>query len=344
MNRTVYLLLACVLMPGASLFADDVATPANDNGTSWLAMADDMPAVDATDDKADAPETHQDTQKAGSPPPLPFHSLEGYSGGAITPMAYICNCDTSMTCPVGKPSVAYTFLSLGNKKLNAFSVSETFLGRFEFSYGFQHLFVGNLKDAVSKAGLDLGRNDVWLHTWSLRANLIQENEFDLPLPAVTVGVHAKYNEGISQMDRSLGGALKTINYDGNCGVDYTLTATKMFPELAFGRPIILTGGMRITNAAQTGLLGFGESYKAFFEGSVVYLPFDNIALAYEYRQKESPYDKIEGLIGEEDDWHVFSASWIVNDNITITGVYGMLGMIANGRVDDAFGIQLKYEF
>ena len=41
------------------------------------------------------------------PPPLPFHSIEGVGGGAITPMAYLVN--PGDECHVfGKPAVALT--------------------------------------------------------------------------------------------------------------------------------------------------------------------------------------------------------------------------------------------
>lgn len=69
-----------------------------------------------------------------------------------------------------------------------------------------------------------------------------------------------------------------------------------------GHPLILTAGARATQGAQLGLLGFDDDYHVTFEGSVAYLPFDWLVLAYEFRQKPDPYGQIPGLIGDEDHW------------------------------------------
>jgi hypothetical protein len=279
----------------------------------------------------------------GKAPPLPFHCIEGYSGGPITPMAYLCN-PGAKGAVCSTPTVSYTFLSLGEKQLHAVSVTQVFFNRLELGYAYNYFNVGTLYDDISKAGLDMGRDHVHLHHFNVRFNLLPENSFDLPLPAVTGGVHFKYNQGIKSIDHALGGALKSIGYEKDNGVDYTLTATKMFPKLAFGRPIILTGGLRLSNAAQLGYLGFGGECNATFEGSVAYLPLDNLCLAYEFRGKNNPYNRLQELVDDEDHWQVLSASWIVNDRFTITGIYGMLGNIANARADCSLGIQVKYEF
>jgi len=293
-----------------------------------------------------APAAEEASEAPAAPPPLPFHCIEGYSGGPITPMAYLCNTENKDVTPdgVGLPSAAYTFVNLGTKEMHVVSFSQTFLERFEFGYAFQHLDTGSLHDDLRDAGLNMGERYVGLHHFNFRAMLLEENSFDLPLPAVTAGVHFKFNEEMDSIDRSLGGAFTNIGYSDDFGIDYTLTATKMFPKLAAGRPLILTGGLRLSRAAQLGLLGFGDDYKATFEGSVACMPLDQLCLAYEYRMKNNPYHKINGLVEEEHDWHAFSANWIVNDRVTITGLYGMFGNIANTREDSVLGLQVKYEF
>jgi len=52
---------------------------------------------------------------------------------------------------------------------------------------------------------------------------------------------------------------------------------------------------------------------------------------------------IPQLIGKEDNWHAWSASWIVNKHLTITGVLGVLGNIANASSDCSLGFQVKWE-
>lgn len=288
---------------------------------------------------ADTPEA----QPAGEPPPLPFHSIEGCSGAPITPMAYLCNAGPA-GCKVGKPSVGYTYINLGSKHLHAVSVTQTFFGRLELGYAFNCFNLGSLGDDVHKAGLSIGTGSVNLHHFNARLLLLPENSFDLPLPAVTAGVHFKYNDGIEKINRHLGGALKSIGYDKNYGTDFTLTATKMFPTLAFGRPVIASVGLRNSRAAQIGLLGFGDECSTTVEGNLACLVTDNLALAYEFRQKENPYHQIPKLIGREQNWHAFSLSWVANENITLTGFWGVLGNVANARADDAFGVQIKFEF
>ena len=174
--------------------------------------------------------------------------------------------------------------------------------------------------------------------------LIPEDSFDLPLPAITVGAHFKYNEGVRNINKSLDNTLDSLGYDTHYGMDFTLTATKMFPKLCFGRPVILTAGIRNSRASHLGLLGFGDSCSMTVEGSVAYLPIDNLCLAYEFRQKNNPYDRLAKLIDREHNWHAFSASWIVNDHLTVTGVYGMFGNVLNARADCSLGVQVKYEF
>ena len=332
------IIIGCLVLSLTTLTAWAEAATSTDGSGSWLAMGEKMEADAAVGEPV---KSEPEPEKEG--PPLPFHCIEGYSGGAITPLAYICN-----ACPkgqiLGKPSVAYTFVLLGSRKLHVVSVVQPFLERFEFGYAYNRLDVGSLHDDITKAGLNLGRDHVQLHHFNLRCQILPENSFDLPLPAVTAGVHFKYNDGIARMDRSLGGALKTIGYHRNEGTDFTLTATKMFPKLAFGRPVILTAGLRNSRASQLGLLGFGDSCATTVEGSVVYLPLDNVALAYEFRQKNSPYHQLPKLIGREQAWHAFSTSWIINNNLTLTGALGVFGNIANARDDCAFIVQVKYEF
>ena len=344
----VVTMLAVLAVPAFG--GDGKAAPPSNNWLDSLAVlaavaGDDKPATGplvgtGAAGAAEAP------KKPKSSPPLPFHCIEGYSGGAITPMAYLCNAEKRDGCPdwLGLPSVAYTFWNIGSKELHVVSVTQPFLKRFEFGYAYMNLDTGSLFRDVRKAGLDMGERHVGLHHFNLRAMLLEENSFDLPLPALTAGIHFKYNDAMDDIDRNLGGAFTNIGYDDNFGIDYTLTATKMFPKLAFGRPVILTGGLRLSKAAQLGLLGFGDEYRASFEGSVAYLPIDQLCLAYEYRMKRNPYREIPGLVEDEDDWHAISASWIINDHLTLTGVLGVVGNVVNAREYSTLGVQLKYEF
>jgi len=337
---------ACLLMSATAATAQ---TTSGAGQGSWLAA---VAAAEAETQPAD--EHHDHEHDADGRPsaadckcvPLPFHCIEGYSGGAITPLAYLCN---YCNCGCGGkhltyPTVSYSYMNISTKHLHTFAITQSFYNRIEFGYAVNHLTIGSLYDDIKKVGMDTVRDDVYLHHFNVRAKLIEENDFGLPLPAVTAGVHFKYNHGVDQMNRRVNKAFTAIGYDKNCGTDFTLTMTKMFPKLLCGRPVILTGGLRLSKASQLGLLGFGHSYRATFEGSVVALPTDWLVVGYEFRQKKNPYREIPGLVESEDNWHALSASVIVNKHLTISALAGFCGHIANANADTTWGLQIRYEF
>ena len=226
-------------------------------------------------------------------------------------------------------------------------ISETFAGRVEFGYGASRLGLGTLPGAIRDATtVDIARTDLWMHNFNVRLLLVKENTClgGVALPAVTAGVHVKVNDGIRDINQRLGGALSAIGYQRENGEDFTLTATKTVTPDVLGRPVILTAGLRGSQAAQLGLLGFGSEYHATFEGSVLFLPFDWLVLAYEFRQKPDPYGQIPGVIGDENNWHGFDAAVILNQHTTFCGGYGLLGTVADTEENGVWWLQLKHEF
>jgi len=290
-------------------------------------------------------------QEDAKAPPLPFHSIEGYGGGAITPMAYLVN-PGAPGCVFGKPAAALSVGNFGDKQLSAITVTETLYDRIELGYGCDRLSLGDLpNDIQSSTGMDTETGDVWLHNFNVRLLMVKENTelAGIPLPAITAGVHFKYNDGIAQINNNLGGALSTIGYRANNGVDFTLTATKNIAKIV-GRPLFITAGLRESEAAQLGFLGFGDTYHMTFEGNVVYMPTDRIVLGYEFRQKMDPYDTLasnepgEFLVGPEDSWHAIDAAYILNKHTTFCVGWGHLGNLVNSEANNSWWLQLKYEF
>jgi hypothetical protein len=284
-------------------------------------------------------------------PPLPFHTIEGYGGGAITPIAYMVNPGPEGQF-FGKPAAALSVGNFGDKQLTAITVTETLFQRLELGYGCDRLGLGDLpNDVQHSTTMDMESGDVWLHNFNARFLLVKENAEPegFPLPAVTAGVHVKVNNGISTINDNLGGALNTIGYHNNVGVDFTLTVTKKFANV-LGRPLILTGGLRESQGAQLGFLGFGNKYYTTFEGNAVYMVTDHIVLAYEFRQKTNPYDLLassepgEWLIGPENSWHAIDAAYILNNHTTFCAGWGNLGNLANSQANGSWWLQLKYEF
>jgi hypothetical protein len=117
-----------------------------------------------------------------------------------------------------------------------------------------------------------------------------------------------------------------------------------------GRPLFITAGLRASEAAQLGFLGFGDRYFTTFEGNVVFLPFDRIVVGYEFRQKADPYGTIPSnvpgqfLVGEENNWHAIDVGYIFNNHTTLCAGWGNLGNLVNTEVDGAWWLQLKHEF
>lgn len=279
--------------------------------------------------------------------PLPFHTIEGYGGGSITPMAYLVNPGPKDTI-FGLPSAGFTNLIAGNKNIQALTITETILRRIELGYAINRFGTGTFEDDVQDAtGIDIHNTAIYMHNWNIRGNLVEENAYDLKwLPAITAGVHLKYNQDIEKIDERLGGALSNIGYDDNFGQDYTLTASKTIVDKTWtlDRPLILTAGMRNSNASQLGFLGFGGDRTWTPEGSIAYLPVDWLVVAYEYRGKNNPYDRIPGLVGDEDNWHAIDVSWLINKHATLLAGWGALGNVANSTENCAWWLQFKYEF
>ncbi|MCB2141107.1 DUF3034 family protein, partial [bacterium] len=140
----------------------------------------------------------------------------------------------------------------------------------------------------------------------------------------------------------LNGTLAAIGIEDNDGIDYTLYASKMLTFLP--RPLLINVGIRSSNAAHIGLLGFTDNREFLFEGNAVLFMTDKLALGAEYRQKPSDYTPIEGLIASEDDWWSVVAAYVVNDSLTISGGYFNLGDVLDENKSNAYAIKAKWEF
>ncbi|MDR3709850.1 MAG: DUF3034 family protein [Capsulimonadaceae bacterium] len=270
--------------------------------------------------------------------PLPFHSIEGYGGGAITPTAYLSNA-TPDKHGIGKPSFADSYVNLGAKSLTALTASETLFGRLELSFGADQFQFGTLPDAIRKAtGVDIDKSSEWLYNYNARYLTVKESS---NVPAVTIGVQFKKNADIDAINNSLGKALSTIGYKNSQGADYTLTASKFFANVG-SHPLITTIGARESESANLGFLGFGNSYKLTAEGSLIYLPASNFVVAYEVRQKTNQYtNALSPLIQQEGTWQAIDVSYIVSPHSTLVAGYGNFGNLANTSADNAWWFQLK---
>ena len=285
----------------------------------------------------------------GDGPPLPLHTIEGVGGGLAVPMAYLVNRGPEGTV-IGMPAVSITYLNTSKRKdLTVIAITQTFWRRIEVGYALSRFHLGNLPYTIWKVSGGLAstsRGDLLLHNFNARGLLIEENTFGNWCPSVVAGVQVKYNSDMRRFNDDLGGLPAFLGFDKSNGIDYVLTASKTIPPDTFGLPpIILTLGMRNSQASNMGLTGFGKDNSTTVECDIAVVLTENFAVAYEFRQKEDPYiSDPTGIFDKEEDLHAIRAAWIINDRLTLAGGIAYLGNVANTNVPLAWGLQLKYEF
>jgi hypothetical protein len=284
-------------------------------------------------------------------PPLPTHNVEGNSGVFITSTAYLAN-PAEEGAVFGQPSASGTFVWMdnGGKDFESIAVTENIWGNVELGYALERIGLGDWPKAVSDATLGAVHVDhhILMHNFNTRLMVIAEGGLDLAwMPAVTLGAHFKWNDGLDDIDYQTGGLCGLLGADHNSGTEFTAVATKTITDW-LPRPIIFSAGVRNGDAIHTGLLGFAGQRKTTFEGSFIYFLTDKLLLASEYRQKSDLLDECilngEHLIKEENDWWDIALAYVFNDRLTIAGGYADFGNVLNHRENNSWAIQVKYEF
>jgi len=296
------------------------------------------------------PRTAPKPQEASEGPCLPLHSIEGSGGVFSTMTAYLTN-----PAPAGqvwgKPSVGFTYVDLNHgKHLTAFTITETIGDRIELGYAYNTLDVGDFyQEALNLTGINIPNHSVRLQHFNTRILLIKEGGHGLSwLPAVTFGAHFKKNEEYDGINTALFDMPKRVGVRNDMGWDFTLVGSKMIT--AFPRPVIISAGLRSTEASHIGLLGFTNERKIVAEGSVCALLTDQIVFAAEYRQKPDELDvepifgPLSHLLEDEDDWWVLALGYLVNSDMSIAAGYGHFGHVLNHTSNRGFGVSMKYEF
>jgi len=280
--------------------------------------------------------------KTEKPPPLPLHQIEGNGGVFSTLCAYLVNPPRNGEF-VGRPSAGFGFIHIGSgRDLEAVTVTETPWKRLELGYGYDHLNLGDLPTAIVAARGPRIADSVTMHNANARLQFLSEGEFGQKwLPALTAGIHYKYNDGIQDINNTLGNLMAQHGITGHEGLDFTLYGSKMLAFLP--RPVLVNLGGRATKSAQLGLLGFTDEYSFVFEGNVVVLVTDRVLLAAEYKEKPRDFSAM-GLVGREDDWWTIDAGYVVSPHLTLAAGYGHFGMVANHTADGAWGLTVKWEF
>ncbi len=179
---------------------------------------------------------------------------EGETGVFITPLAY-----TAATSPkkFALPTVAYHYLDAG-PVIGIFSqasITSGYSNRIEFGY----------TRTVHSTGGNAALSPLWtdgFNTFHAKGALIKENAWKQPwMPQVSAGFMVR-----SQV-RNVGGALtKKDTTNGDIYVAASKTITQLKPM-----PIIVTGGIRGSNAQLFALAGNAPDWAALGFGSVAFV-------------------------------------------------------------------------
>lgn len=278
-------------------------------------------------------------------PCLPLHTIEGNGGHFSTMTAYMTNPAAEGEI-FGDPSIGWIHVDLNHgKHLQAFTITETLWDCVELGYALDNLDVGDLFEDIQAAGMARpGGHTVKLHNFNARYMLLKETDC---VPALTAGVHFKYNQDIRDIDSEAGGGVvrpfRGLGIKHAEGWDFTLIASKMLTEV-LPRPVIVSGGIRSTEAAHIGLLGFTGHRKVVAEAAICGFLADQLVYAAEYRQKPDQYDDVAGLLEPEDNWWVLAIGYIVNNDCSVSVGYGHFGQLVNHTSNRALGLAVKYEF
>lgn len=271
---------------------------------------------------AAAPALAEEGNLFGSGKPLTtggISGIEGTGGGGLVPWALLTGYGNGEQ--IGG-SAYYTFAKTDDYDLTSTGLGITLFDRLELTYARQIMDTG-------KAGRALGLGSHYKSTQNIfgaKLRLFGDALSPDWLPQVAFGLQYKRNDAdrlMAIIKAATGGEA------GKTGIDYYLAATKIFPKPG----LLLNGTVRLTEANQVGLLGFGgdrhDGYTPQLEGSLAYLVVPGVAVGGEYRFKP---DNIYGGAGNafaEDDWFCAFAGYFPNKHMSFVLAYANLGNLAS---------------
>ena len=289
----------------------DCASPADETEARSTSPADTATFASQSEDAFAPPPS------IPAPPPANYNAkllltnavspIDGGSGGGIASWATIAGRQSDRGFGVQGHA---TYITLPDYEWTSFGVAVGVADRLELSYTRQNF---DTQDVGAALGIGQGyvlNQDVF----GAKLRVIGDVVYGDPLlPQISAGVQYK---------RSLDGPIAAaVGADGDEGVDFTLSATKLF----LSHSVLINTTARLTKANQNGLLGFGSAandYSLQFEGSLAYQLSRRFVIGTEVRTKP------DNLGLGEDDWLDVFAAWGVTDNVTLTAAYADLGSIA----------------
>ncbi len=249
-------------------------------------------------------------------------SLEGASGGGLTPWAVIAGNATrdgiGLSAHVTIAEVkSYDYMS-GGIAIGVFD-------RVELSYA-RHNFNTNDIGTALGLGKDYAFNQ---DVFGAKARIAGDLVYGHPaLPAIALGMQYKKNRN--------GPVVRAIGARSDEGVDFYASATK----LILSRSLLAGATVRATKANQLGLLGFGGDrqggYTIQLEGTVAWQLSRKFAIGGEYRMKPNNLS-----IARENDWYDAFAAYAINRHLTAAIAYADMGSVATVRKQRGFLFSLQ---
>ena len=200
---------------------------------------------------------------------------EGQTGGLVTPFAYTVE---SRTDGISLPAISFHVLSGGEVVGTHYQSSVTvgFLSRIEVGYTRSSVTAGSDEPLCSL--FDRGFN-----VFHGKVILVPENSGNTIVPAISAGFVVRY-----QSDH-LEGNLGSATQNG----DFVVVATKTLSQIKQA-PIVLSGGVKVTNAALLGFAGNAPDWAwcAFFFAGVNL--GGKVLIGGEYAQQPSEVKDLDG--------------------------------------------------
>lgn len=309
--------------------------------------------------------------------------FEGAGGGGLTPWALITGNGTKDE--IGA-SAHLTYLDTDDYQLGSAGVGVGFYDRVELSLTRQRLdvsrdvvaatagaLVGGLEPILGAPGpVTAGSTEIEMDIIGGKVRLFGDAVFDQDsfLPQVSLGAQYKRNK-----DFSSGVAVPYLGDVGipallgardDSGIDYYLSATKVFLGVPAGRNLLLNATVRATRGNAFGLLGFGrevinplngelldrdDGYELEYGLSAALFVHPNVVVGAEYRTQSNRLDNqpVLGLLGaprlarEDDAWDAFIA-WLPNKHFSVTGAYVDIGNLPFQPDSDAVYLSFKFSY
>ncbi|MFB0872695.1 MULTISPECIES: DUF3034 family protein [unclassified Sphingobium] len=250
-------------------------------------------------------------------------SLEGASGGGLTPWAVIAGNETSDGIGLSGHG---TLVEVKDYDYQSAGVAIGIRDRLEFSYAHQNFNTNDIGVALGLGKDYAFSQDVIGAKLGLAGDLVYDR-----MPAVAVGVQYKKNNN--------GAIVRAVGARHDEGIDYYASVSRLF----LSRSILLSGTVRLTKANQLGILGFGgdkkDEYGVQFEGSAAWQLSRRFAVGGEFRSKPDNLG-----IAREDDWFDAFAAYALNRRLTATIAYADLGSIATVKGQRGLFLQLQAAF